>query len=92
MACPDEFKFEIVKQLHDYFTEMYDCITIDGVRILFDRDTWGIIRCSNTTPNITMRFEALSPEKLEEAIEIVAKQLKKYPEIDMSWYNTERTR
>ena len=86
VPCPDQFKFDIVNTIRDHFTQSYDCITIDGVRILFDIDTWGIIRCSNTTPNITMRFEALTPEKLKEVIHIVAAELKKHPEVDMSWY------
>ncbi len=87
IPCPDDKKFEIVAALRDHFTEEYDCITIDGVRILFDQTTWGIIRCSNTTPNITMRFEALTPEKLHDAMNIVAKAMEEHKEIDMSWHN-----
>src|SRR3989338_8704955 len=54
-GCPDDKKFEIVQKLVDHFTALYPCITIDGVRVKFDETTWGIIRCSNTTPNLTMR-------------------------------------
>ncbi len=86
VPCPDDRKFQIVDALRDYFTEHYDCITIDGVRILFDQTTWGIIRCSNTTPNITMRFEALTPEKLTEVMDIVARAMQQHKEIDMSWW------
>lgn len=37
--------------------------TIDGVRV--DLDTgWGLVRCSNTTPNLVLRFEAESEDAL----------------------------
>lgn len=86
VPCPDDRKFAVVEALREHFTEQYDCITLDGVRILFDQTTWGIIRCSNTTPNITMRFEALTQEKLREVMDIVIKELGKHKEVDMSWF------
>jgi phosphomannomutase / phosphoglucomutase len=85
VPCPDESKFEVVKELRDHFEKEYDCITIDGVRIIFDDTTWGIIRCSNTTPNLTMRFEALDPERLAEVMKIVANVMKQHDVVDMSW-------
>ena len=38
--------------------------TIDGVRVDLDSG-WGLIRCSNTTPNLVLRFEAESTEALK---------------------------
>ncbi len=38
--------------------------TIDGVRADFDYG-WGLVRASNTTPSLVIRFEAESEEKLE---------------------------
>lgn len=62
----DEFKFEIVDKVKKYCEEKeYQMITIDGVRVTFD-DAWALIRCSNTGPNITVRFEAKTEERLEE--------------------------
>ena len=43
----------------------YDINTIDGVRATFN-DGWALVRCSNTGPNITVRFEAETQERLEE--------------------------
>ncbi len=37
---------------------------IDGIRADFD-DGWGLLRCSNTTPNLVLRFDADTPEALE---------------------------
>ncbi len=40
-----------------------DIITIDGLRADF-QDGWGLVRASNTTPCLVLRFEADSPEAL----------------------------
>jgi phosphomannomutase / phosphoglucomutase len=86
--CPDEKKFEIVRNITEHFTKDYDCITIDGVRVNFGDRAWGAIRCSNTSPNLTLRFEAETPEKLQEIQKIMAEELKKYPEVNLDWYKT----
>lgn len=39
--------------------------TIDGLRIDYD-DGWGLIRASNTTPKLVMRFEGKTLSRLEE--------------------------
>jgi phosphomannomutase/phosphoglucomutase len=36
---------------------------LDGIRIDFD-DSWGLVRPSNTTPSLVMRFEGLSADNL----------------------------
>ncbi|MDC1435900.1 hypothetical protein N8303_01400 [Gammaproteobacteria bacterium] len=38
---------------------------LDGLRVSFDFG-WGIIRASNTTPNLMLRFEANSEQALEQ--------------------------
>ena len=66
IPCPDDKKFDVVAKMVAHFTAKYDCITIDGVRVNFDEKSWGAIRASNTSPNLTTRFEADTPEKLEQ--------------------------
>jgi phosphomannomutase/phosphoglucomutase len=44
-------------------------ITLDGIRAEFD-DGWGLVRASNTTPNLTFRFEATSVEALKQVQKI----------------------
>lgn len=39
-------------------------IDIDGLRVEFS-DGWGLVRASNTTPSLTLRFEADSQEAME---------------------------
>ena len=50
-------------------------ITIDGLRVNFD-DGWGLLRASNTTPKLVLRFEANSRERLNEIQDIFLDQLK----------------
>lgn len=83
---PDDKKFEIVQSLVDHFTSNYNCITIDGVRVKFDDHSWGAVRASNTSPNLTLRFEADTPERLKEIQEIMIIELKKHPEVSLDWY------
>ncbi len=84
--CPDDKKFAIVDALVKHFTSHYECITIDGVRVDLGETTWGAIRASNTSPNLTLRFEARTPEKLKEIQQIMVDELKKHPEVDLGWY------
>ncbi len=82
LHCPDEKKFAIVAELTEHFTKLYPCITIDGVRVNFTTSSWGAVRCSNTSPNLTLRFEAATEEQLENIKSIFLEQLQKYPEIN----------
>ncbi|MFA6305132.1 MAG: phosphomannomutase/phosphoglucomutase [Candidatus Gracilibacteria bacterium] len=78
VPCPDDKKFEIVKELVDHFTKSYTCITIDGVRVHFDEDSWAAVRASNTSPNLTLRFEAKTQEKIQEMKHIMTDALKNH--------------
>ncbi|OGJ45805.1 hypothetical protein A2272_00185 [Candidatus Peregrinibacteria bacterium RIFOXYA12_FULL_33_12] len=86
VACSDEYKFQIVEKLKEYFLKNYkDCLTLDGIRVNFSDTAWGIVRCSNTSPNLTLRFEAETKEKLMEIQNIFAKAMEKFPEIAKGW-------
>ncbi len=63
--CEDEVKFKIVDKVKESLSKKYKIIDIDGVRIETDFG-WCLLRASNTQPAVVMRFEANSPEKLEE--------------------------
>jgi len=73
-AESDEEKFRIAKEAVAYFTDNYDCSTVDGVRIKFG-DGWGLVRSSNTQPVIVCRFEANTAERMEEIRSIVMNKL-----------------
>ncbi|MBD3368644.1 MAG: phosphomannomutase [Candidatus Eisenbacteria bacterium] len=76
----DEVKFEMVEKAVEYFSEHYDVIDVDGVRILFG-DGWGLVRASNTQPVIVMRFEAKTEERLAEFRSIVTGKLEEFGQI-----------
>ncbi len=84
--CPDHLKSEIMSKISTHFQKNYDCITIDGVRIKFDHQNWGLIRYSNTSPYFTIFAEADSFEKLTEIKTIIFNHLKTYP--DLKFPNT----
>ena len=84
-ACPDDKKFQIMEELVKRFTAKYKCITIDGVRIQFDDKSWGAVRCSNTSPNLTIRFEAPTQDRLKEIMRLMLEELRQFPEIDLWW-------
>ena len=66
LAVSDDIKFEIVNKIIDYCKQKnYNTLTIDGARITFD-DGWALVRASNTGPNLTLRFEAKTEERLIE--------------------------
>ena len=48
--------------------------TIDGMRVNF-ADGWGLIRPSNTTPCLVLRFEASTEQKLKEVQDAFRKQI-----------------
>lgn len=82
--CPDDKKFAIVEQITKNLSAKYPSITIDGIRVNFDSESWGAVRCSNTSPNLTLRFEAPTPERLKAIMSLMIEELEKYPEIDLA--------
>lgn len=64
VATSEEGKFQIIEQLVNQ-GEFGDgkVSTLDGVRVDFP-DGWGLVRASNTTPMLILRFEADSEESL----------------------------
>lgn len=81
LECPtDEEKFKITQKAVEYFKQHYMVIDVDGVRILFG-DGWGLVRSSNTQPVIVVRFEARTPERLEEIKNLVLNKLAEFGEI-----------
>ena len=60
----DENKFKIIKEFADNCRLEGKKNTIDGLRLDFE-DGWGLIRASNTTPKLVLRFEGKSEEILK---------------------------
>lgn len=65
IEVPDEEKFSVMdKFVSNHGFEAGNISTIDGLRIDLP-EAWGLIRASNTSPALTLRFEADSTESLE---------------------------
>ncbi|MYD46776.1 MAG: phosphomannomutase/phosphoglucomutase [Gammaproteobacteria bacterium] len=76
VRVPDSEKFDLVEEFGQASSfDQGEVITIDGVRVNFP-DAWGLIRASNTSPKIVMRFEASTPARLHETQELFFEQLR----------------
>lgn len=83
MECKDDIeKFEIAEKATAYFTQKYDCITVDGVRIQFG-DGWGLVRASNTQPVLVCRFEAQTQARMEEIQDLVLGKLAEFGDVSI---------
>jgi phosphomannomutase/phosphoglucomutase len=60
----DSEKFTLVEKVLSHFASLYEVIDIDGARILFPGG-WGLVRASNTGPELIVRCEGKTPEDLE---------------------------
>lgn len=59
----DETKIRIVEDVKNRFlSEGYKVIDIDGARVIFDNG-WGLVRASNTGPNLTVKGESKTAEE-----------------------------
>lgn len=66
IACTKEQKQNINERVTEFFAKKYGqkaaCISIDGIRCVFD-DAWFLVRASQTSEQIILRFEAKTEEK-----------------------------
>ena len=83
LFCPDTEKFRIIKSVQEHFAQDHKVITIDGARVVFG-DGWGLVRASNTEPNLTMRFEAKTAELMNGIRDEMLGHLATYPELDVT--------
>jgi phosphomannomutase / phosphoglucomutase len=82
LRCPDDKKFAVVGSLRDALSAKYPVIDIDGARADFG-DGWALVRNSNTSPALTIRAEARTPEALARIMDEVKGLLERHPEVDM---------
>ena len=64
ITVTDETKFKIIEDFSTRCNLKGEKITIDGLRINFDNG-WGLLRASNTTPKLVMRFEGNTKDDLK---------------------------
>ena len=74
ITCPNNKKEEVMKIVEEKFTDEFDDIneilSIDGVRVSFNDDSWVLIRPSGTEPYVRITAEAKTEENLNRIGEI----------------------
>jgi phosphomannomutase/phosphoglucomutase len=84
ITVTDENKFEIIDRFMANSNIDGDKILIDGLRVNFD-DGWGLLRASNTTPKLVLRFEGDTEESMNRIQnEFIAELSRICPEIDIN--------
>ncbi|MGV8835461.1 phosphomannomutase/phosphoglucomutase [Cellvibrio sp.] len=77
IAIPELDKFGLIKKLSEIGDFANGTITtIDGLRVDYTKG-WGLVRASNTSPALTLRFEAESHDSLEKIQQIFKRELLK---------------
>jgi phosphomannomutase/phosphoglucomutase len=80
----DDNKFKIIEDFASECSLEGEKITIDGLRINFDNG-WGLIRASNTTPKLVLRFEGNTESDLNAIKDMFLNELSRIcPYIDIN--------
>jgi phosphomannomutase/phosphoglucomutase len=73
----DKAKFDVIKRLSETGDfQNGNITTIDGVRVDYSKG-WGLVRASNTSAALTLRFEAETDEALNSIQQIFKRELLK---------------
>lgn len=66
IPCPDDEKFKIIDQIKRFVKKKnLPCVDIDGIRVSLDGG-WWIIRASNTSAYLTLRYESYFENNLHD--------------------------
>lgn len=77
IAVSEQNKFELINKIGQSGDFANGTVTtIDGLRVDYTKG-WGLVRASNTSPALTLRFEAESTEALEKIQNIFKRELLK---------------
>lgn len=92
--CADEVKYDVVERVVARFREMKetgeriaghaitDLITVNGVRVVSDDGTWGLVRASSNKPELVVVVESpVSEERLHEMFKAVDSVLRENTEV-----------
>jgi phosphomannomutase / phosphoglucomutase len=81
--CPDDKKFGLIHELVRDLKQRYQTIDIDGARVLFPDGGWGLVRASNTSPYLTLRFEGHSEAQIDAMKRVIYDALRRYPYVTL---------
>lgn len=72
--CAEHAKFQVAERARAEFAKLYTLEGDDGARLVFP-DGWALVRASNTSPSLVLRFEAESEARLQEIRRLVEEPL-----------------
>ena len=85
IPVPDGAKMGIVEDIKSFFQKGgYSIDCTDGVRVNLPY-AWVIIRASQTSPSLGIRFEAQTREGFLEIENLIRTTLSRYEEVDVEW-------
>jgi phosphomannomutase/phosphoglucomutase len=92
--CADTEKYKVVERVQDAYKELFesntpvnglkinDVMTVNGVRVRFEDESWFLVRASSNVPALVVLGETFtSQERLAQMMKEVVDRLKTYPEI-----------
>lgn len=92
--CADEIKYEVVDRVVERFTAMKengetiaghgiaDLVTVNGIRVVAEDGTWGLVRASSNKPELVVVVESpVSEERLHAMFKAVDAVLRENPEV-----------
>ncbi len=92
--CADEVKYGVVDKVVKRFQEMHakgemidgkrivDLVTVNGVRVMAEDGTWGLVRASSNKPELVVVVESpVSEARMREMFKSVDAVLRTHPEV-----------
>ncbi len=92
--CADEVKYGVVEKVVQRFQEMHakgemidgkrivDLVTVNGVRVMAEDGTWGLVRASSNKPELVVVVESpVSEARMREMFKSVDAVLRTHPEV-----------
>jgi len=92
--CGDNVKYNVIESVSDYITKniesisvfegrkIHEIITLNGIRVIFEKGAWFLIRASSNTPNLVVVCESPnSQNEMHVLLKFVRSLLGQHPEI-----------
>ena len=92
--CADEIKYDVVERVVKRFSgisqkgekvgghPIVDLITVNGVRVVTDDGTWGLVRASSNKPELVVVVESpVSEARMRDMFKVVDDVLRENPEV-----------
>ncbi len=92
--CPDETKYDVVEKAVAHFQgiadrgeeilgqKIRDVLTVNGIRLVLEDGTWGLVRASSNKPSLVVVVESpTSDANMRGMFKVIDEHLATYPEV-----------